>query len=273
MSFIRRADFPLFRRRVIQFWPALFIASAAFIFVETALAAEQADSCVDCHGQESFLVTNKKLYDYFKQWETSVHRQEGVTCVDCHGGNPKVRDKDAAHGTDLAGSKASSAVNFRNIPRTCGECHKDVFRGFRESAHYEHLIAKDQEQQGPTCVTCHGSINVAVLNVNTVESTCAKCHNEKTENGVENPKRARDLLNHFLAVHRYYRYISVRLDSPDSKDYLKQIDKQLHELSIAWHTFDLDEIERQTDTILASLKEKREEVGKLYREKNESVEN
>lgn len=273
MTAVRRADYSLFRLGGIRFWPAILIASTVFLFVDNGLATEQADSCVDCHGQESLLVTNKKLYDYFQQWKTSLHRQENVTCVDCHGGNPKARDKDAAHGADLAGAKASSAVNFRNIPRTCGECHKDVFRGFRESAHYEHLVAKDQEHQGPTCVTCHGSINVAVLNVNTVEATCAKCHNEETDNAPENPTKARELLNHFLAIHRYYRYISVRLDSPTTQEYFKQIDAQLHDLSIAWHTFDLDEIGKRTDAILASLKEKREEVGKMYREKKESEKN
>ncbi len=55
-------------------------------------------------------------------------------------------------------------MNFRNIPKTCGQCHERIYEGFRESAHFEHLASKDEENLGPNCVTCHGSINATVLN-------------------------------------------------------------------------------------------------------------
>ena len=134
------------------------------------------------------MVTNRKLYDYYQRWTVSVHSQEDVTCVDCH---------DLAAGGVVPGEARSNhpdnATGPYNIPRTCGECHEEIYEGFRESTHFDHVVAKQQEEQGPTCVTCHGSINVSVLNVVTVEEACARCHNEESGNHPENPAEARSL--------------------------------------------------------------------------------
>jgi nitrate/TMAO reductase-like tetraheme cytochrome c subunit len=231
---------------------------------------EAEDSCVECHGKASFLVTNKKLYDYFRRWGSSIHKQEGVTCVDCHGGNSVSSDKEKAHGGDLDEARASSAVNFRNIPQTCGECHEDIYKGFRESTHFEHLVTENQEDQGPTCVTCHGSINVAALNVDTVEETCRACHNEETANGPENAQEARALLNRFLSIHRYYRYITVRSDPAETKPFFSQVDAQIRDLSATWHTFDLDAIGEKTEAVLHALKEKREDIARAHKKEGKS---
>ena len=40
---------------------------------KNASAEEAKDSCVECHGKTSFLVTNKKLYNYFQRWRSSSH--------------------------------------------------------------------------------------------------------------------------------------------------------------------------------------------------------
>lgn len=231
---------------------------------------EATDSCVDCHSKGAFLVTNKKLYDYFQRWGSSVHKQEGVTCGDCHGGDPRSSDKGKAHGGDLDAAKAKSAVNFRNIPKTCGGCHEDIYEGFRESTHFEHVVSKDQEDQGPTCVTCHGSINVAVLNVNTVGDTCRKCHNEETQNSPENAEEARALLNRFLSIHRYYRYITRRGDPAETKQFFDEFDAQIRDLSVTWHTFDLDAIGEKTEAVLHQLRVKREEIATAHKQDRES---
>lgn len=233
----------------------------------TVAAAEQAsDSCIACHSNPELMVTNKKLYDYYQRWRSSIHEQEGVSCDDCHGGNPAVSDKQGAHGGDLGEAGVKSAVNFRNIPSTCGECHSEIFEGFRKSEHYQH-VAKEQKkgQQGPTCVTCHGSINVAVLNVTTVEEICQQCHNDESGNHPENPRKARSLLNRFLSIHRYYRYITVRGDPAETKPFFEQIDAELRDLTTTWHSFDLEAIEKQTEVVLSELKAKREEVAKTYK--------
>jgi len=244
---------------------------APSLLSSTSSSAEEAkDSCVECHGKDSFLVTNKKLYDYFQRWGSSVHKQEDVTCVDCHGGNPQNPDKEEAHGGNLNAAKAKSAVNFRNIPKTCGGCHEDIYEGFRESTHFDHVASKEQEDQGPTCVTCHGSLNVAVLNVNTVEETCRKCHNEETENSPDNPQEARALLNRFLSIHRYYRYITKRGDPAETKRFFEEFEAQIHDLSVTWHTFDLDAIGEKTEAVLHELRAKREEIASAHKKDREN---
>jgi hypothetical protein len=233
-------------------------------------ASAAGDSCIACHSDPELMVTNKKLYDYFLRWSSSIHEQEGVSCDDCHGGNPGVSDKNGAHGGELGEAGATSAVNFRNIPDTCGECHSDIFEGFRKSEHFERVkneVAKGQ--QGPTCVTCHGSINVAVLNVTTVEEICRQCHNEKSDNHPENPRKARGLLNRFLSIHRYYRYITVRGDPAEMKPFFERIDAQLRDLTTTWHSFDLEAIEKKTEAVLGELKAKRKEVATAYEKHRE----
>jgi len=245
---------------------ALF--SLSLVSWKSASAEEAKDSCVECHGKTSFLVTNKKLYSYFRRWRSSNHTRVGVTCVDCHGGDPQYSDKEKAHGGDLSAAQASSAVNFRNIPKTCGRCHEHIYEGFRESTHFEHVVSKDEEDQGPTCVTCHGSMNVTVLNAYTVEETCRKCHNEETQNHPESPQEARALLRSFLSIQRYYQYIAARGDPAATKPFLGAIDAHLHDLTVTWHTFDLDAMDEKTKAVLEELRAKHEEVASAAHKKD-----
>jgi hypothetical protein len=201
-----------------------------------------------------------------------VHKQEEVSCSDCHGGNPDIDDKDAAHGGDLTGAAATSSVNFRNIPSMCGECHDEMYDAFRKSEHFEHLLAKKQEEQGPTCVTCHGSINVAALNVLTVRAACARCHNEETENHPEIPAKAEGLLNGFRSVHRYYRYIGVKGDPERSREFFEAVDPRIHGLAVNWHSFDLESIAEKTDWVLLVMKVKRDAVRAAVRARGAGLE-
>jgi len=229
------------------------------------VSAEQTDappeeSCVRCHSSPDFLVTERKLYNYYRDWEASIHRQEDVTCSDCHGGNPDASDQKEAHAGALGESQAGSAVNFSNVPGTCGACHGDVEDAYRTSAHFEHLSKKEGERQGPSCVTCHDSMNTLTLDVTSVEAACARCHNDESENHPEIPDQARRTLNKFLSIDRFYRYVAVRLDTDESRRFLEGIDTQRDELSVKWHTFDLEQIGAATNQILEQLRERRDRI-------------
>ncbi len=215
------------------------------------------DFCIECHKDPDWLVTNKKLHSYYQEWRSSIHRQEGISCTDCHGGNPESPDLTRAHGTDLM-----SGVNYRNIARTCGECHENIEEGFRQSKHFKHIVVQKQELQGPTCVSCHGSINAAALNVNTVRGVCAHCHNQTSGNKPAVPGIAQKLLNQFLSIHRYYRFIVKRGEPAKVSSFFKMIDPEIEKLSMFWHTFDLEQISGKTRIILDTLKEKRKELRK-----------
>lgn len=239
-------------------WPIAAILVA--FLCSGAASASGTDSCVDCHRDPDLLVTNKKLYDYYQQWEASIHKQEDVACSDCHGGNSDALDKKKAHGRGVGVADVASGVYYKNVSETCGECHDEILEGFQTSEHFKHVRENEDEKQGPTCVTCHGSINVGILNVNTVESVCERCHNEERDNLPENPAKAKKILNSFLSIDRFYRYISIRIDPKEARSFFKEADARHQHLSVTWHTFDLDKIGEETAGLLNMLKAKREEL-------------
>jgi len=249
--------------RWLPIWRSLAGATALLVFGGGPASGAGANSCETCHANPDFMVTNKKLYDYFQEWNLSIHKQEGVTCDDCHGGDPRAADARTAHGKGVKATDPSSGIYYKNVPETCGACHDEILSGFRKSNHFRHVAKKKlDDEQGPTCVTCHGSINSEVLNVNTVAAACARCHNEARHNHPENPEKARDALNRFLSIQRFYRYIGVHADADEARDFFRKIDPQIKHLSVTWHTFDLAEIDRATGEVLAELKAKRDEIRK-----------
>jgi Cytochrome c554 and c-prime len=128
---------------------ALALTLLASLPAAAEAPADQKDSCVDCHRNPDFLVQNKKLYDYYRDWQLSIHRQQDVTCSDCHGGNPEFSDKARAHGGEVGEEGRNNAVNFRNIPDTCGQCHDEFLEAYLGSKHFKHLVKAKQEKQGP----------------------------------------------------------------------------------------------------------------------------
>jgi len=244
------------------------LLAAAFAFASPTAApaqdkAARPNSCVDCHSDARFLVQNKKLYDYYQGWKLSVHATNDVSCVDCHGGDPKARDKDKAHGAGSLGSAAkSSPINYRNIPATCARCHKKVAAKFRQSEHYKHLVANKDGEQGPSCVTCHGSVNTTVLTVNTVRNTCSQCHNEETRNNPDIPDEAEQVLNNFLSINRYYRAIASRSTPEEARAFNNIVDPMIDSLNADWHTFDLDKISERTHDLVEFMKVRRQDLQK-----------
>jgi hypothetical protein len=234
------------------------LAASVIASSPTVARSAEGDACVTCHSDRKWLVQNKKLFDYFQDWQVSVHGQEGINCVACHGGNPKAGDKAAAHkGGSMDPARSGSAVNFRNIPKTCAECHDDIYQGYRQSRHAKHLD-DPTSTQGPSCVTCHGSVNAAVLNVNTVKQTCSKCHNDTTHNHPEIPARASELLTRLLSIDRLYRYVSRKSDPKGAERFIRTTEPLRADLSRQWHTFELDTVDLKTRMLLDSLKKERD---------------
>jgi hypothetical protein len=242
---------------------ALFLSLVLLVSPGRAAGADEASSCEDCHSDADFLVTNKQLYDYYQEWTASIHKQEEVSCDDCHGGNAEASGKVEAHGDGVRASDPASGVYYKNIPDMCGGCHEEILEGFRSSDHFEHVEKKKKnDDQGPTCVACHGSINSEILNVNSVAAACERCHNQERDNHPENPEKARDILNRFLSIHRFYRYITVRAEPAEAKAFFGELDPRIQQLSVTWHTFDLDAIDKGTAEVLTLLKAKRDELRK-----------
>jgi hypothetical protein len=150
------------------------------------------------------------------------------------------------------------------VADTCGACHDEILDGFQTSEHAAHLEKKDGKQ-GPTCVTCHGSINVEILNVNSVEAACTRCHDSESDNHPDVPGEARSVLNRFLSMSRFYRYIAVHAAPDEARAFFAAFDPRLERLSVTWHTFDLEQIDAETAEALGILKAKRDELRRRRR--------
>lgn len=220
-----------------------------------ALPAGADEACVECHKSSDFMVTNKKLYDYYQRWQASAHGQEDVTCSDCHGGNAKAARKEAAH-AGMAG-RPEQPLTHKQVPKVCGGCHEDLYKSYVTSKHYQHLDKKKQVEQGPNCVTCHGSVSAKALDVTSVRGTCENCHNQKTKNNPDIPLKAEGLLNDLNSIRAFSRYVAIRGTPAEVAEGKKVLLPKIDSLAVTWHTFDLKQIEPDTKVLLEYAKEKR----------------
>jgi cytochrome c553 len=242
---------------------SFLITSIAFFFVtcfavNMVSAEDIANSCIECHGKPSLLVTNKKLHKYFRDWVLSIHALEGVTCVDCHGGNPDSTDKKKAHGKDI--KQLLSPVEYEQISVTCGKCHEENAENYKKSKHYRILTEKGRSHLTPTCVTCHGSINTSVPKSDAIANICVYCHNAFTENRPEIPEIASYLVERLSFINFYCRYLISSGILEKSPDFSKTIDEEFSGLAQIWHTLELDRIEEKTLQIRTLLMKKGKEL-------------
>lgn len=234
--------------------------------VSMAPAAAAADQCVACHSDAAWAVKNKKLFDYFQQWQGSVHGLHEVTCVDCHGGNPQATDKATAHGGALAESNPKSTIYYGNIPKLCGGCHQEVYDAF---SHSKHAARVQELDGGPTCVTCHGSLNTEILSPLKIAAVCERCHNDATGNRPTIPARAQQVRRDDQMSAAFLRWAGAYYEAIGQSEVVAPLQKQLADLRVAWHTFDLDQVQGSYEAIVTGLHERQKAIqrAKLEAEK------
>lgn len=223
-------------------------------------AVPKIDQCVTCHANPDFLVTNKKLYDYFQNWRSSVHGLEDVTCIDCHGGRADIVEQDAAHASMTTTDAHTDAVSYREIPATCGACHQEELKAYLTSRHYKLMENRQQADRGPNCVTCHGSLNAQAPTVRTVAETCQRCHNDDNGNHPSMPVEAEHLLNELNTIRGFGLYVSRRGEGDLRASALQELAVGMTDLTRHWHTFDLESIASRTDELLELSKAKYEAI-------------
>jgi nitrate/TMAO reductase-like tetraheme cytochrome c subunit len=242
---------------------SFFTTSIAFFFVtffavNTVSAEDVANSCIECHNQPLFRITNIKIYKYFRDWDLSIHAQEGVTCFDCHGGNPEETDRKKAHGKDI--KQLLIPVKYERISATCGKCHKKNVENYKKTKHYKILMEKGSLYPTPNCITCHGSINTSIPKSDTIADICTTCHNVVTENRPEIPKLASYLIERLSFINYYSRYLISKGVFEKSPDFSTTIDKEFSELAQIWHTLELVRIEEKTLHIRTIMMKKGKEL-------------
>jgi cytochrome b subunit of formate dehydrogenase len=135
--------------------------------------------CAGCHGPGKTLpnLAGEKFHkDAHGAMAGSIHSKVG--CMACHS-----RGGDMT--TILPAEDTRSTVNRANMTETCGACHQDYARTFHFSIHGSRQDAG--QAKVASCADCHGSHGIVpgrdvvstVNRVNTAESVCIKCHQDK----------------------------------------------------------------------------------------------
>jgi hypothetical protein len=133
-----------------------------------------ADTCAQCHGGLAGPGARRGPA-VAGMFADSIHAMAltrttvAPTCTDCH------RSHDILRKTD-----AKSPVHPPNVPATCGTCHADQHRLFRESVHAEQLAGGNPG--APQCASCHTAHRMAPTasdqwQLSAVEQ-CGTCHRE-----------------------------------------------------------------------------------------------
>ncbi len=142
--------------------------------------------CGKCHQKngQANVGTNLKeknaYYDYSKTVHGQALKNKGLiisaVCTDCH----------TSHYI-LSPDNPESSIYPRNIPATCGHCHKGIYEKYITS---DHAITKnDRTHTYPTCVTCHSAHKIANVKqdkfMEQVTTTCGSCHTKLAKSYLE----------------------------------------------------------------------------------------
>ena len=120
--------------------------------------------CVTCHQG---LAAPQAAAHSFAAWRASAHAAT-VTCDRCHGGDTTATEEQAAHRDVYPASDYRSMVYPTRVPATCGACHQQELGFF--------IAGRLRAGQGPSCVTCHGSMAVHILTPAALDTACGACH-------------------------------------------------------------------------------------------------
>lgn len=134
--------------------------------------------CLQCHYAGN--VVGAPVEEMPEKYKESVHgraKEKGKIapdCIDCHTTHSVRNPNDSL-----------STINKRNIPNTCGKCHKLIKEEYINSVHGKALLKGILETA--VCSDCHKEHDIlppedprSTLNPKNVVATCEKCHADIT---------------------------------------------------------------------------------------------
>ncbi len=211
-----------------------------------------ANNCIECHKDNIFRTQNPKLFRYYSDWKSSTHNLAGVTCSDCHGGNPEAKTPEEAHIGGFIPSNPLSKVNYRNLPKTCGQCHQEIYQNFVESNHYKALI---NEEKAPHCATCHGSINSKAYFTTIVTTTCTYCHGSKHPDMPQIIDESEKILSRLNIIKGYLGWTKLYYQYRDKSEEAETLKRRFDELSNKWHRFKSNSGDEDSAKLLSDLRQ------------------
>jgi hypothetical protein len=224
--------------------------------------ARGANSCVACHRQAGTLKALPAWYqDAYVHWYGSVHGKKGVTCDRCHGGDPGQADKKKAHLGILPSTDSKSPIYYKNLPETCGGCHKEVYRAFSQSRHYQNLKA---DRLAPTCTTCHGfQMDIGPVSRLQMAGRCPVCHNPQKGVKPEVVELTRRILEKTVQTEQAIENAQAALElagkagkkAKGAENKIRLARKRLEGTGTYWHRFQLADFDRELSDIESEARE------------------
>lgn len=111
--------------------------------------AKKNELCLGCHTKGKMAL-----------WHGSTHDSRGIACSDCH----------SVHAQYPKNLRADTPMDL------CTRCHKDVKAQLMRP--YHHPMREDKVQCSD-CHNPHGSVTEKLIDANSVNENCYKCHTEK----------------------------------------------------------------------------------------------
>jgi len=183
---------------------------AGFLLASTSAA--QQSRCADCH----FAQPAAPAREHLLTWDRSPHGRSSVGCEKCHGGDSTVFEPALAHRGILNPRDRTSPVNRVNLPATCGACHVGPFAAFQDSRHY--VLLREGNPAGPTCSTCHDSVDGRLLSAKGLEARCNSCHGpNEVAPRAERARKARNLYEALGAIRQEAKLAQGMIRKVDDK--------------------------------------------------------
>lgn len=255
------------------------ILLSILIFITGSSALEINNSCVDCHKNISpftdeqtrlnHIIINhternvscsidchadfirKTAVNNYLQWSDSIHAKYFVTCDQCHGGNSDAITEKDAHIGILNNSDNNSDIYFKNIPDTCGKCHKVELDNFKNTMHYQRLKA---ESVAPSCVTCHQPHTFKVPAASDIVKLCSVCHNQKSmpylatvpvdaQNALNKANELNEMIIRTQESIKHEKFVGHDIGSAQTR--LDSATSIMNDIPSMWHKFDLKNFDQQ----------------------------
>ncbi len=121
-------------------------------------------------------VHGRLLREGVKEGKESAPGKPPAVCTDCHG----------VHGIRPA-TDPHAKVARPHLPETCGNCHEQIYKEWRQSIHGQAWAKKVKE--APVCTDCHGEHVIrspqdptSLVHPQHIVATCSRCHeNERLQ--------------------------------------------------------------------------------------------
>ncbi len=223
-------------------------------------ARGEPNTCLTCHSELNEATPAGRAY---LQWKNTVHDKAGVTCDRCHGGDSSSGTLDGAHRSIRAASDPASPTYAGNIPELCGNCHGAQLEEFARSKHYRILQVRDSILDSPTCITCHGAMNTAILSPANIADACRRCHGREKTGPSSIPEEAQATLSliyyarNTINWSREFVLLARREGRPTAaaEERLQEAISRFQASKAKWHSFDFREILRLVDGAYESARE------------------